>query len=141
MNRKARTSLNFAKPLSTGWEAVIKDFVRSTYWSHQKGSSYWQVYLSDNISERFGKIKQRNCILFTLYIGGLKNRPTIRLITWLIVARFSGQKGCSSERLYRTSYTKEAWIKFLQLFAFLIFIQRYLRGTITWKLIDFYWHN
>ena len=74
-------------------------------------------------------------------MGGLKNRPTVRLITWLIVARSSGQKGCSSELLYRTSYTKEAWMKFLQSLAFLIFIQRYFRGTIIWKLIDYYWHN
>ena len=69
----------------TGWEAVIKDFVRSTYWSHQKGSSYWQqVYFSDNFSER----KKLSCLHY--------GRTTVRLITWLIVARCSGQKGCSS---------------------------------------------
>ena len=41
-------------------------------------------------------------------MGGLKNRPTVRLITWLIVARCSGQKGCSS-RTYLSDFvlTKE----------------------------------
>ena len=32
-------------------------------------------------------------------------------------------------------------MKFFQSLAFLIFIQRCLRGTITWKLIDFYSHT
>ena len=52
------------------------------------------------------KFKKKNYLVYSM--GGLKNRPTVRLITWLIVARCSGQKGCSSQLLYRTSYTKEA---------------------------------
>ena len=54
------------------------------------------------------KSKKKMYLVYTM--GGLKNRPTVRLITWLMVARCSGQKGCSirSELLYRTSYTKEA---------------------------------
>ena len=75
-------------------------------------------------------LKEKNYLVYTM--GGLKNRPTVRLITWLIVTRCSGQKGCSS----RTSLSD-----FLQSLAFLIFIQRHFPGTITWKLFDFYWHK
>ena len=38
-----------------------------------------------------------------------KNRPTVRLV---ILNPGNGQKGCSSEFRYRSSYTKEAKIKF-----------------------------
>ena len=49
------------------------------------------------------KFEKKMYLVYTM--RGLKNRPTVRLVTWLIVARCSGKKGCSSELLYRTSYT------------------------------------
>ena len=52
-------------------------------------------------------IKKKNLV----YILGRseKNRPTVRLV---ILNPGNGQKGCSSEFRYRSSYTKEAKIKF-----------------------------
>ena len=48
-------------------------------------------------------ISATNFLVYTM--GGLKNRPTVRLITWLIVAK--GRRVVVASFFYRTSYTKK----------------------------------
>ena len=71
----------------------------------------------------------------TLLVG-LKNRPTVRLV---ISNPGNGQKGCSSEVLYRSSYTKEAKMKSIPWLDYSF--KNIFRATITWKLVDFHCHN
>ena len=99
----------------------MKDFVRSTYWSQEV-----------HIDNKF--ISATNFLVYTM--GGRKNRPTVQLITLLIVAmgRRVVVANSLSDFVYQRSLEEVSSIIGL-------FIQRYFRATLTWKLIDFYWHN
>ena len=94
----------------------------SFYRSHENwGSSYDKKFNSATII-----LKVVANLSFLIYTFGKseKNRPTVQLI---ISNPGNGQKGCSSEVLYRSSYTKEAKIKFNPLLAYL----RYFGSWLT----------
>ena len=110
---------------------VIKDFVRTTFWSHQKGSSYWQqVNFSDNFSER----KKLSC----LHYGRTEKQAYRSVNNQVNLCTLQWAEGLQQPNFFIGLRIPK---KFLQSLAFLIFIQRHFPSTITWKLFDFYWHK
>ena len=131
MNRKARYPLPSSRHKLRGCNERFCSF-------YVLGSLKRKFILTTSLclQQLFWKVWQNlKKIVSCLHYGRSENRPTVRLITWLILAMGRGVVaanfviGLRIPKKLRWSFFH--WLIHSEIFSI----------TITWKLIDFYWHN
>ena len=106
-------------------ESLKRKFILTTSLCQQQ--LFWKVWQN---------LKKKLYLVYTM--GGLKNRPTVRLITWLILAMGRGVVAANFVIGLRIPKKKKLRWSF---FHWLIHSEIFSSYPNNWKLIDFYWHN